>query len=191
MLPEAEPHEVPHDEGLSMTRLRIDIDELATAMAHHDAEWVLDLRTGDVLMTEWLRDPSLRMEAGIELDCEEDDEAEEVEALLESGRFMHITSIPSHESFGWMERFAAGLDDERARRRLLGALEQSRPFRRFKDALLAFPDIREAWGGYEEERQRRAAMAWLETCGIDAELVEIRHPSQPPHQDPSPRDGSA
>lgn len=151
-----------------MTRIRIDLDQLTLALSDHEFQWVLDLETGEVVMEEWVRDPELRGEMGLE-DAEED----ELDDPLESGRFRWIDSIPSREGFRWMERFAAAQDD-RVRERLLDALDRPRPFRRFRDALADFPEVRDAWHRHEEERLREEAKAWLRSEGIDAELVDVR-----------------
>lgn len=155
-----------------MSRIRIDIDQLTTAMSDHDSEWVLDLQTGAVLMADWVRDPGLRGDLGLD-EPGEDAEADEWEDPLESDRFRFIEPVSSHEGFRWMERFADAQED-RVRERLLDALDRPRPFRRFKDALTAFSAVRDAWFRYEEERLREEAEAWLRSAGIDAELVEGR-----------------
>jgi hypothetical protein len=76
-----------------------------------------------------------------------------------------------------MERFAEGVDDETVRARLLDALDGSRPFRRFRDALPG--QLRDAWYRYEEEQLVESARAWLRSLEIDAELVN------PPPRDPT------
>lgn len=160
-----------------MSRIRIDIDQLATALTDHDFDWVLDLQTGHVLMEEWLRDPDLRAENGLDLPGEDagEDELDDFDPL-ESDRFIAIEAIESHESFRWMERFADAQED-RVRERLLDALDRPRPFRRFRDALTELPAVREAWFRYEDEQLREEAKAWLRSLEIDAELVDPRQPA--------------
>lgn len=159
-----------------MARIRIDIDELTTAMSGHDSVWVLDLQTGEVLMDEWLRDPELRGDLGLALDGEDDDGDRDP---LDSDRFLPVETIPSHQGFRWMERFARD-QDGRVRERLLDALDRPRPFRRFRDTLAELGGVRDAWHRYEEERLREEAEAWLRSAGIDAELTDTRAPRSTP-----------
>jgi hypothetical protein len=160
-----------------MPRLRIDIDELTIALSDHDSEWVLDLQTGTTLMKEWLRDPKLRGDLDLDLD-EDDDLDDEFGDLdpLESGRFLSIEPLPSHQRFRWMEDFAREQEEERVRRRLLNALDRPRPFRSFKDALHELGPVRDAWYAYEEEKLRACARAWVEDRELDAELFQVPRP---------------
>lgn len=151
-----------------MSAYSIDLDQLAVALSDHSSEWVLDTRTGAIVMAEWVRDPELREDMGLEVGDEPDDSDP-----LDDDRFVGIEPVSSNEGFRWMEAFADA-QDERVRQRLLHALNQSRPFRRFKDALLAFPEVRDAWGAYEDEKLREEARAWLRSHDIDAEIVEPR-----------------
>jgi hypothetical protein len=167
-----------------MPRLRIDIEDLTVAMSDHDSEWVLDLQTGATLLKEWIRDPELRgdLELGLDEDGDLDDEFGDLDDEfgeldpLESGRFVSIEPIPSHQGFRWMEDFAREQQDERVRRRLLDALDRPRPFRSFKDALHELGPVRDAWYAYQEEQLRACARAWVEARELDAELFEGPRP---------------
>ena len=92
----------------------------------------------------------------------------------EDRRYLPIESLASHDGFRIMEGFAASLEHGRERDALFHALDRRRPFRSFKDALAAFPDVREAWFRYQEGRLREEALAWLRSEGVDAELVSPR-----------------
>jgi hypothetical protein len=161
-----------------MSRIRIDLADLAMAMSDHENEWVLDMQTGHVLMADWIRAPWLH---GLE-DEDFDDEDEPEERELDPERYRFIDSIPSHDGFRWMEQFARSQEDDRVRERLLDVLDRPKPFRRFKDALPAFPEVGEAWFRYEDERLEEEARAWLEAEGIDAELVDARTEPEPSTQ---------
>lgn len=166
-----------------MARLRIDVGDLTLAMSDHSSEWMLDMETGQVLMAEWVRDPDMHEDMGLVLDeaGDDDDDLGDFD-LLESDRFRRVDPVPSHEGFRWMERFAASQDDVRVRDRLLGALDRPKPFRRFKDALMDFPEARDAWFRYEEARLREEAEAWLQSEDIDAELVDVHGAAKAPTQ---------
>ena len=137
-----------------MRQLDIDLELLAIALESHNAEssWVLDLETGEVIP---LVDPSISGETA---------DTDEVERIPD--RYLPVEPIPSHESFGIMERFAEELPHGPARSRLLDALERRHPFREFKDTLFAFPDLRERWFEYHEQRLRTLAEEWLESVGV-------------------------
>ncbi|MFL5542260.1 MAG: UPF0158 family protein [Longimicrobiaceae bacterium] len=164
-----------------MAKIRIDEGELLMAFDSGDGtmQWYLDRQTGEVI--------GLGDEFGFDLgddedEAEDEDDAEagwedEERALRraisrdEDGhRYLPVPSLGSHEGFRIMERFAAS-QDGRVREALFDALDRRRPFRSFKDALAALPDVRERWYAYHEERLREEALAWLENEGIDAELV--------------------
>jgi hypothetical protein len=141
--------------------IRIDWGELGMALDSGDGmtRWLLDRDTGELIgLCEW----------------DEMEEEEEIRAAIdagEDGRYLEVPSRSSHEGFRAMEDFARSLDDDRIRERLFDALDRRRPFRAFKDALEAFPEVRERWFEFEEESLRRYALEWLQSEGIEAELV--------------------
>lgn len=149
-----------------MPKIQVDLEDLTIAINDHETEWVLDVETGNVLMAEWVRDAE-----GV------DDE--ELDPLEWGDRFVHVDPIPSREGFRWMERFALGVENDTARERLLDALDRPRPFRRFKYALSDYPEIRDAWFRYEDERLKEAARSWVESERLDVELVEKPRPPAP------------
>jgi hypothetical protein len=169
-----------------MAKISIDEGDLLMAFESGDGmmEWFLDRQTGVVI---GLGDDVL-------LDDDEDDDEEgedwerEEKALRraiheneggEDARYLAIPSLASHEGFEIMDDFARSQDDRRVRGALLDALDRRRPFRSFKDALLNFPDVRERWFAYHEERMREEARAWLRSEGIDAELTRPVPPPSP------------
>lgn len=166
-----------------MAKIGIDLDQLALALSDHESEWVLDRETGQVIMPDWVRYSEFAEEFGLEVDADGDVDYDAADELLDSGRFIRIDPIESHESFRWMERFARSQPEERVRERLLGVLNRDRPFRRFKDALHAFPEVRDAWYLHEDEKLKEAAREWLEYHEI--EFVAVPPPDAPgaPHAD--------
>jgi hypothetical protein len=140
--------------------ISVDIGELSFALSSHDVEHYLDLQTGDVF--PWFED------------CAEDDEV--IAAAMEETpeRFLMIDPISSHEGYRWMEDFAATQPDELVREALLDALDRPKPFRRFKDTLLSYPEVREEWFRVEEQHLLEFARAWLEIEEVDVELISKR-----------------
>jgi hypothetical protein len=160
-----------------MAKIQIDEGDLLMAFESGDGmmEWFLDRETGTVI---GLGDDVLLDDE----DDEDDEDWEREEKALrraihenvdgeEGGRYLAIESLGSHEGFRIMEDFASSLEEGRVREALFRALDRHRPFRSFQDALLGFPDVREAWFRYHEGRLREHALDWLRAEGIDAELT--------------------
>jgi hypothetical protein len=149
-----------------MPKLQIEVPSFLEALDRGDLEisYYLDIQTGAVI-------PVFS-----DLDEEEDELRPAVEEDPE--RYRYIDPVGSHESYRWMERFAHSVEDVvedvEVRERLLDALDRQRPFRRFKDVLLGYPEVREAWFRYQEEQLRAYAEEWLMVEEIEAELVEPR-----------------
>ena len=134
---------------------RVDLRSLAEALEDHSPEtiWWFDPGTG---MTEpYLADPS-----SVGLDEEEEDP-------LDRG-LIRIEPIPSREAYEDMEDFIERVRDRRARDLLERAIAGRGAFRRFKDTLLDFPDLRQVWFAFHDARMERRAIQWL----ADEDLVE-------------------
>src|SRR3989442_8348501 len=125
---------------------RIELDLLCEALEDHshDAHWWIDPRTGHV-----------------GLEGAGDDETAPDGALF-------IDPLPSRESYGDLEDFIARVRQPRAREMLSRAIAGRGAFRRFKDTLFEFPDLREAWFRFHDARTERRAIEWLR----DEELID-------------------
>jgi hypothetical protein len=77
-----------------------------------------------------------------------------------------IEPIPSQEAYGDMEDFIGRVRDPRARDLLERAIAGRGAFRRFKDTLLDFPDLRQAWFAFHDARMERRAIEWLADQGL-------------------------
>jgi predicted nucleotidyltransferase len=136
-----------------MTMLDLDqvnLGELCMALEDHSPEhsWWLDPAAGEL---------ELWVEPG---------DASDEEHPHERG-FVSVDPVDSAESYSDMEDFAGAIPDPRARDLVLRAIAGRGAFRRFKDTLLEFPDIREAWFNFHDARMERRALAWL----ADRELI--------------------
>jgi len=146
-------------------QLSIDLDELAWALTWHDdhqgsSHW-LNLDTGDVV---FIADP---YDLG-ELDADPHDDE----------RFVRIDAIDSSESFRNMEDFVDQLADRHLAQVLTRALQQRKPFRRFKDELAHHPAQRETWFAFERTALERIARRWCEGCGITPQwTTRVQSPS--------------
>lgn len=126
---------------------RVDLGELRHALEDHsgDTSWWLDPETGDLHVHGdgmW--------------------DGEDVDTDYEPPHdFRRIEPIDSRESYGDLENFTARVRDPRARDLLERAIAGRGAFRRFKDVLSEFPDLRAAWFKFHDVRVERRAIEWL------------------------------
>ena len=140
-------------------RITIDAGELIAALLSHDYEfeYFLDLLTGGIQFLG--EDDVVEEDAQLRASIDEDE-----------NRFVFIE--PMQSAVGWqiMAEFIEQLPFGKVRDRLTGAVQRSKPFRRFKDELLHYPDVRQDWFAFEYIRMLDVARAWLERKGIEADL---------------------
>jgi hypothetical protein len=134
-----------------MTALKINRTDFILALTSNaenwDEAWFLDKETGEL----WLNN----------------DGVDEVPDDLEDNpRYRQIEAIAPHDAFQIMEDFVDELGDSPATEALQAALNGRKPFRRFKDALLDYPELRDRWFAFEETRLNRLAEAWCDEQGI-------------------------
>lgn len=137
-----------------MRPLTIDLDELACALNTEGLDHYLDLLSGKLLLIP------------------EEDADPELEALLRSEpeRFLLVEPLDSREGFRMMEDFLQTVTRQEAYRALERALSGRKPFRTFKNVLMDYPDLLQAWYDFEAERLRELAQDWL----LDNELQPVR-----------------
>jgi predicted nucleotidyltransferase len=131
----------------------VDLDALGQALEDHSdfTQWFVDPVTGEVV--PWSDD----------LD----------EPSPDANGAVYVDPLPSHEAYGDLRDFAAQVPDRRAADLLARAIEGRGAFRRSKDTLLEFPDLREAWFRFHDVRMRRRAIEWLQDTGlVDASIAE-------------------
>ena len=120
----------------------VDLRSLAEALEDHSPEtsWWFDPDTGD-------SQPRL-----------EEDPSDQ--------GLVPIEPIPSRQAYGDMEDFIGRVRDARARDLLERAIAGRGAFRRFKDTLLEFPELRRTWFAFHDARMERRAIAWLADQGL-------------------------
>lgn len=134
----------------------VDLRRLADALDDRDGatRWFLHLRTGELVP----RAP----------DAAVDDDLREVRAL------------PAREGYRDLADFVAGVQHRRASDLLERAIAGRGAFRRFKDTLVEFPDLREQWFRFRDARAARRALRWLADEGLvdgaAAAALAARHP---------------
>jgi predicted nucleotidyltransferase len=145
----------------------IDLAYLAAALEDHSVE------------SSWWFDP----EAGTVESWPEYSSSEDEEHPADRG-FVRIEPTPSAEGYRDMEEFIERVSDPRARDLLWRAIGGRGAFRRFKDTLFEFPELRARWFAFHDARTERRAIWWLADHGvIDAELAEREISARP---DPEP-----
>ncbi len=133
--------------------LTIDLEELI---------WALNSRDPLGESTHWLN-----LESGSILSLIGSDTDNETDAdPRDDDRWLLIEPIESPEAFRVMEDFVERCDDDHLARALGQALQQRKPFRRFKDVLAAHPAQREAWFAFERQAMEAIARQWCEAHGI-------------------------
>jgi predicted nucleotidyltransferase len=145
---------------------KLDLSDLCMALEDNSPEhsWWIDPQTGE---TEFWSDYT-----GDELGLGHPDDR----------GLIYVEPIGSHEAYRDMEDFIDRVRDPRARDLLARAIEGRGAFRRFKDTLLEFPDLRKAWFAFHDARLERRALSWL----ADAGLVDAREADRAIEERPDP-----
>jgi predicted nucleotidyltransferase len=148
---------------------RVDLAGLAEALQDRSTQWWFDPRTGELEP----RSEDFGSESGDE-------------HPFDRGLRL-VEPIEPSEAYGDMEDFVETVRDPRARDLLERAISGRGAFRRFKDALYEFPDLRAAWFALADARMARRALYWLADEGlVDREIAERAAGER---SDPSPPGG--
>jgi hypothetical protein len=125
---------------------QVDLADLALALEDHsrDHKWWFDPDTGAV-------EPRFEARFG-------DDHA--------AAGLVSIEPVPTGVGYADMEDFVGRVRDPRAHHLLERAITGRGAFRRFKDALLDYPELRQAWFAFHDVRSERRAIEWLLERGL-------------------------
>jgi len=99
------------------------------------------------------------------------DDEDEQDGMAEGIEVLTLDPIPSHDRFRWMQDFIETVYSVTAKSALRNALNQKKPFRHFKDALLEFPAVRQRWFQFEAAKLKEEAIAFVES--LDWEILEV------------------
>lgn len=143
----------------SKKALKIDLDELCSAMedSSYEHNYYLDLKTGEILLISDYTD-----DAEIQKSREKIDENPD--------RYEQIPKAEPHEGYEDMEDFIANAEDQQIAELLEVAMDGKGAFRRFKDVLARYPEERERWFHFKDNRVQARALGWL--GDIDVSLIE-------------------
>jgi uncharacterized protein (UPF0332 family)/predicted nucleotidyltransferase len=125
----------------------IDLVGLAEALEDHTFEhtWWFDPRTGQVELSV--------------------DAPGAPAGHLDTEHLIPVDPAPARAVLRDMEEFLAGVTNPRAEDRLSRAVSSRDP-QRFLDVVAGFPDLRERWRRFAEERRQRRAVEWLVGEGV-------------------------
>ncbi len=125
----------------------VDLRSLCEALEDQsdDTEWWFDPETGE--LEPWPSDLSAIDDPGETHPAERD--------------WIRVEPLPSRESYEDLVDFTERVRDSRARDLLERAIAGRGAFRRFKDTLFDFPELREAWFTFHDARMERRALQWL------------------------------
>lgn len=139
--------------------LKIDLDELCFAMedSSYEDNYYLDRKTGEILLISEYMD---------------DEEIEKLRDKIDENpdRYERVPKAEPYEGYQDMEDFIATVEDKHLAELLEVAIDGKGAFRRFKDVLVRYPEERERWFRFKDERMEEKASEWLNDIGI--RLVE-------------------
>jgi hypothetical protein len=149
--------------------LRVAMQDLLDAIEEWNEQAVhyFNRRTGEVVRF----DP--------ELDSPEVDPDDDPDLVV-------IPNLESHDAFRVMERFVDGIDELDVQRQLRRSLEGKGAFRRFRETLAGFPDLRGRWETTHREDLLQRALEFLDELDIEP-IDELRSPSTAPAQATPPK----
>ncbi|HBY57713.1 MAG TPA: hypothetical protein DEG96_07650 [Candidatus Atribacteria bacterium] len=159
-----------------MKKLKVDMEMIANAMedvARMDMDYYLDKETGEVIV---ISEETFRY-------AQEEDEDKIRESLPDwqkedinlaqdilfnnPDRYICISERPSYEGYNLMVEFAEKVEDELLREKLYISLDGKGAFRRFKNVIADYPDYREKWFKFRDERLNEEVIEWLNSIGIE------------------------
>lgn len=140
-----------------MRKVKANLSELMDAFddCRIGDEFYLDVKTGELLR--------------VSDEFMERDETEKIYERLDSEpeRYLSIPTESSREGYQDMVAFTESLEDENLKEKLWIALDGKGAFRRFKDVLLNYPEKREEWFKFQDERLEKRVREWLEENEIE------------------------
>lgn len=179
-------------------KLTINMIDLESAFEHRDPvmeiSYFLDLETGEVVMTtgenrrllENIHDQHGDPETGavdwpailpgLDIpDWQKETLPVADQVLADFGvRYITVPQIESHEGYNEMVAFISTVSTPRLADRLERAISGRGAFRNFKDVLLDYPEERERWFRFQDDRMHQRVLEWLEEEGIEPIEVETR-----------------
>jgi predicted nucleotidyltransferase len=114
--------------------------------------------------TWWFDSTTGRLDVWLEEGLNESDEIS-----FEERGWISVEPIDRHDAYGDLTDFTALVTPPRARDLLERAISGRGAFRRFKDTLFDFPELRDEWFRFHDARMRTRAIMWLVERGLVSE----------------------
>ena len=135
--------------------VKINLEDLCLAMedSSYECDYYLDRETGEIIfISDYMDDANL----------------EELKNKIDENpdRYEPIPKAESYEDYDDMVDFISTVEDEHLVELLEVAIDGKGAFRRFKDVLARYPEEKERWYHFKEERMKERAISWLEDIGI-------------------------
>ena len=142
----------------------VDLGDLCMALEDHSYE------------SSWWIHP---VSGEIRFNGPDDDDAEDLAGV----GWVCIDPVESGDGYRDMGDFIALVADRRAADRLERAIAGRGAFRRFKDTLFEFPELRERWFAFHDARLHRRALEWLARAGLVP--TDVAEAAMADHADPA------
>jgi len=158
-----------------MKKLKVDLEMVANAMedvARVDMEYYLDKKTGEVIflpveISRYVEEEDENLRGKL-LDWQKKDIKVAQDILfINLDRYINIPEGAPCNGYDLMVEFAETIVDELLREKLSIALDGRGAFRRFKNVIADYPDYREKWFIFRDERINKKVTEWLNSIGIE------------------------
>jgi hypothetical protein len=90
-------------------------------------------------------------------------------ARQETQLYLPIESIPPRLQYQWLDGFVREIGDDDLKPRLEEAINGKGAFRRFKNVLQEFPDLRRRWFSFRDAEVQTYAEEWVYEHGLNPE----------------------
>ena len=132
-------------------KLKIDLSELELAFdnASWEAEYYLDVETGEIILIGSM----IGQQEAI---------TRQIEDVSNRARYLQVPHTNPRDGFQDMERFIDTVQDAQLQKLLSVAIDGKGAFRRFKNILPDYPQERDRWFRFQADRLRQRILAWLE-----------------------------
>jgi len=158
-----------------MKKLKVDLEMIANAMEDVDRtvmDYYLDKETGEVIITSeetfgYAEEDEDKIREDLP-DWQKEDVKLAQDILFKNpDRYICIPERPPYKGYNLMVEFAEKVEDELLREKLSIALDGKGAFRRFKNVIADYPDYREKWFKFRDERLNKKVIEWLSSIGIE------------------------
>lgn len=152
--------------------------DIADSMENHsneiESQSYLDIETGEVQfvsneVSDLVGSGSSDYSSLSEWQMDEVEVAKKV--LAYEDRFIPIPRLESYESFKFMVEFVGEVKVNKIAEELASNLRRNRPFRRFKDCLLQYPEIKEQWYSFKNKKLLKFVKAFISS--IEHSNIEL------------------